>query len=171
MTSEGGCELSVEEDTGPRTIRPLTDAVPSQELRKPSPSGPPNTINVRRLLVTASRDWPAPALLRNVLEMLYRPHIVLVVGDATGGDRVAARQWTKMGGSVSVYRADWKNLGRRAGHARNEVMCHSLNPGTDLGLAFIFNNSRGATHCKTYAQSWGIVTYTWALSGPEWSAE
>jgi YspA, cpYpsA-related SLOG family len=130
----------------------------------------PDMTGVERVLVTGSRDWPAPNLMARVLRQCYRPGIVLVVGDARGADAHAVRVWRELGGQPAIYVADWKHLGRRAGVARNEVMVHSLVPGRDLALAFIFNGSRGATHCSQYAQEWGIKTLTWALSGAEWSA-
>jgi hypothetical protein len=109
-------------------------------------------------------------LLVRVLKDCYQPGTVLVVGDAGGVDKDSARIWRKQGGEVQVYVADWKHLGRRAGIVRNEIMVHSLVPGRDLTLAFIFNASRGATHCRRYAEEWGIKTLAWELSEAEWSA-
>jgi hypothetical protein len=125
-----------------------------------------DTTGVKRLLVTGSRDWPCAKVLCAVMKACYRPEITLVVGDARGVDSSVARIWRKQGGQVDVYEAQWSVYNRRAGIVRNEAMCQSLLPERDLALAFIYNNSRGATHCLAYAQEWSIQTMVWRVSSP-----
>jgi hypothetical protein len=126
----------------------------------------PDISAVQRLLVTVSRDWPAPTLLVKTLKDCYRQGMVLVVGDIRGTDPTVARYWRKQGGEVDVFGAEWARWGHRAWALRNEVMCRSLMPDRDLCLAFICNGDPISTHCLAYAQEWGIQSLDWRLTIP-----
>lgn len=54
-----------------------------------------------------------------------------------------------------VYPADWATQGRKAGILRNLAM---VRDGADRCIAFIQDESRGATHCATAAHQAGIET-------------
>lgn len=92
-----------------------------------------------RILVTGSRDWPRPTLLRGVLALAWHawPGAVLVNGGATGADEQAAAYWDGRGGAVQTYPAAMFTSPR----VRNQHM-------VDLG----------ATACLTFANAWASGT-------------
>ncbi len=120
-----------------------------------------------RILVTVSRSWRNWATMRDALRQVRERHpdAVLVHGDAPCGDRDAANLRRGMGGQVEAWPAKWREHGddcrcpnrtkvcRFAGFRRNLAMVESA---PDLVLAFIHNQSRGATHCADAAEAAGI---------------
>lgn len=112
-----------------------------------------------RVLVTGSRDWPDQKRLWEALDLTYEQHhkpgeiFLIVHGGAKGADTMA-RLWAsgrRRDGELSIYHemhpAQWMQNGRfvkAAGHQRNQRM---VDKGADLALAFIRNNSPGATGC------------------------
>jgi hypothetical protein len=114
-----------------------------------------------RILVTGSRDWgdrssAEKKRLETALRSFwnsYGPKSVLVSGACpTGADRLAETLWESWGGTVERHPADWR-MGRSAGPKRNRRMVES---GADVCLAFIKNESRGATGCVNMAEQAGI---------------
>jgi hypothetical protein len=79
--------------------------------------------------------------------------IVLIHGGAVGADLIAARYAEAMDWGIEEYRAKWELYGKRAGIMRNVEMVEA---GADVCLAFIYRNSRGATHCAGLAERAGI---------------
>lgn len=128
-----------------------------------------------RVLVTGSRDWDdyeaiTDALVEAVLQWIKdHPEVgtgettwVTVVHGAcpTGADRMADDFCTKVTNwTVERHPAKWRVDGRydpAAGFKRNVEMAAS---GIDLCLAFIKNNSNGATHCANTAEHrFGVPT-------------
>jgi YspA, cpYpsA-related SLOG family len=108
-----------------------------------------------RILVTGSRDWTDFAAIVEALRDWKATDAVLVEGGARGADRLAATIWRAWGLTVEEHRADWDRHGRRAGYLRNQEM---IAAGADVCLAFILDNSRGATHCANAAETAGIPT-------------
>ena len=122
-----------------------------------------------RVLVTGSRTWVDLDSVWRILDGLLLPErgtlssgneIVIVHGAANGADALAM-QWADArrddGWLVcdEPHPADWVSHGRKAGILRNLYM---VGLGADLCLAFIRDNSRGATHCATTAHMAGIET-------------
>lgn len=111
-----------------------------------------------RILVTGSRDWDDEGTIRLALAqitMLHGHEHVVVHGGARGADTIAgavADAWTG-GMTTETHPADWNQYGKRAGFVRNAEM---VNAGADVCLAFIRNNSRGATMCAQLAEKAGI---------------
>lgn len=117
-----------------------------------------------RILVTGSRTWTDRDSVWRVLDgMLFAPGavpIVVVHGAAAGVDTLAegwveARALASWPVESEVHPAHWVVHGRKAGILRN---IHMVGLGADLCLAFIRDNSRGATHCATAAHMAGIET-------------
>lgn len=137
-----------------------------------------------RILVTVSRSWSAWSVMRSALETTYAkyPGAILVHGDAARGDRDAAGMWRGLGGKDEPWPADWQrcasdcrhkpahtsnnhNYCPYAGFRRNTAMVESA---PAMVLAFIRDNSRGATHCAQAAEDAGIpvVRYDQGSPGP-----
>ncbi len=72
-----------------------------------------------------------------------------------GADNICEQYAHRLGITVELHPANWVRHGKRAGFLRNYKMVHS---GIDACLAFIHNNSKGATHCAELAQKAGIPT-------------
>jgi hypothetical protein len=114
-----------------------------------------------RILVTGSRDWEdLPTLYRAIEEAcrgISYHKVTIVHGHCpTGADRLAqiwAEEREEDGITVEHHPARWTVHGKAAGILRNIEM---VDAGADICLAFIKNNSRGATHCANYAESKGI---------------
>lgn len=116
-----------------------------------------------RILVTGSRQWVDAGLVSFTLGWVLggfqargvREHPVLVHGAARGADQLAAQIWTTYGLPDEPHPADWDAHGRRAGFLRNAEM---VALGADLCLAFIKDESPGATMCARLAKEAGIRT-------------
>jgi hypothetical protein len=112
-----------------------------------------------RVLVTGSRDWTDTDTICTALDeaLDHAPDHLLVVhgGCPTGADRIAGLWAIAARVPAITYRADWKNHGRAAGPIRNRAM---VDDGADLCLAFIKDDSRGASHTARLAEQAGIPT-------------
>lgn len=113
-----------------------------------------------RILITGSRDWPNEAAVRGALQRALDSvppgrEVRIVHGTAAGADTHAANfaRDTANRSVEEAHPADWNRHGRRAGFVRNQEMVDS---GADMVLAFINNNSRGATHAAAQAERAGI---------------
>ena len=107
------------------------------------------------ILVTGSRQWTDSTTIAAVLRRWRAPGVVLVHGGARGADRIAAAIWRAWGLPTEEHRADWDRHGRGAGRVRNRLMVAA---GADVCLAFIRDQSPGATHCADTAETAGIPT-------------
>lgn len=114
-----------------------------------------------RILITGSRDWDDETLVREALDS-FRDHIpktvqhILVSGGCrTGADLMAEDYARKVGWAVECHPADWGRYGKRAGYVRNKEM---VGLGADICMAFILNDSRGATMTVELAVAAGIET-------------
>lgn len=126
-----------------------------------------------RILVTGSRDWDDWGTLCQALDSeLVRlrlltdtnslPRRVTIVhgGCPTGADAMAGQWVARHRGegiiaNTEIHPAEWKLHGRFAGPKRNDQMVKS---GADVCMAFIKNNSRGASGCLAMAKKAGIPT-------------
>lgn len=125
-----------------------------------------------RLLVTGSRDWGNSAVVLKALRAVYsldKPDKVLVSGACpTGADRLAEVFWSHFGGTIERHPANWELHGKSAGYIRNSEM---VNAGADLCIAFIKNNSKGATMTTSLARKAGIPTYVFTDGAENVGAE
>ncbi|MGH3568652.1 MAG: SLOG family protein [Pseudonocardia sp.] len=112
----------------------------------------------RRVLVTGSRTWTDTRIIRDALATAWGAGTaVLVVGACpAGADTLAEACWRAWGGRVERHPADWARHGRTAGFLRNQ---HMVSLGADICLAFIRDNSPGASHTARLAESAGIPVH------------
>lgn len=121
---------------------------------------------MKRILITGSRDWQRDDLiafrLGEAVGELLRDgtpfsEVVLVSGACpTGADKMAETIAGRYGMAVERHPAQWRPYGiynPQAGRYRNQVM---VDLGADVCLAFIRNNSSGASHCAQAAEDAGI---------------
>lgn len=127
-----------------------------------------------RILVTGSRVWGRPALVREALFAVAAPaiargdRVVVVHGDARGVDSMAGGWAQRTGGPVveEPHPVNWGE-GKAAGYRRNKEM---VALGADVCLAFIApcerfscprprpHGTHGASHCAGQAERAGIPT-------------
>lgn len=125
-----------------------------------------------RILVTGSRDWEDRLAVYRALngicdeyDLNFEPDeygntmpkpskVTVVHGDCPTGADHWADQWC-LGSFFEAERhpADWNKYGKSAGPRRNEEM---VDLGADICLAFIKNDSKGATHTANLAEKAGI---------------
>jgi len=114
-----------------------------------------------KILVAGSRsvkseEWVhrmLDKLLINVVNATPTPQIVVIQGTARGPDRFA-RSWAiKNGHRYEDHPADWDNLGRRAGYARNEQMVKQR---PDAAVFFWDGESNGTLHAINLVKETGI---------------
>lgn len=114
-----------------------------------------------RVLVTGSRDWVKITVIRDALTAVMSENsllprsVTIVHGGASGADSIAGGLGRSMGMKVEVFPAQWNTYGKRAGYLRNAEMVAT---GPAICLAFIKNQSRGATMCADLAEEAGIET-------------
>lgn len=112
-----------------------------------------------RVLVTGSRTWQAPEIIMQALAEAWavrtRGDEFIVVHGAcpSGADAIAEKICRHFGWHSEKHPADWKRYGRSAGPVRNNEM---VKAGADVCLAFIMDNSPGASHCALAAERAGI---------------
>lgn len=129
-----------------------------------------------RILITGSREWPSSEFVDNALRTAVTSvfkgmewfegevSVTIVHGDAIGADKMAdlaARKMAALGINVVAepHPANWGKYGKRAGYVRNQEM---VDAGANVCIAFIYQESRGATMCAGLAEKAGIpvVRYT-----------
>jgi YspA, cpYpsA-related SLOG family len=119
-----------------------------------------------RILITGSRTWTDYETISNAINDVWlthgRPYGTIVVhGNARGADYLAGVAAKRKGFEVETHpvsNEEWKIKGLSAGHQRNANM---VDLGADVCLAFIKNESNGATGCAALAEKAGIPTHIW----------
>ena len=117
-----------------------------------------------RILITGSRDWTDATVIYNALSSISikeGEQVTVIHGGARGADYLAGQFAHHLGYNVEVHEADWDTYGKRAGYIRNKKM---VDLGADLCLAFIKNNSKGATHCSNAAMNADIPTRVFRIN-------
>lgn len=115
----------------------------------------------RRVLITGSQLWTDTRVIRDKLAQVWHPDTILMSGACPrGADRLCEACWTHWGGRVDRYPAQWFQDGqfrRNAGFRRNEEMVQAaVELGAERCLAFILDESSGATHTASHARRAGI---------------
>lgn len=130
-----------------------------------------------RILVTGSRTWTDKGIISRAFDSV-EPYlgmggmVTLIHGGAAGADTFAARIAKQRGWAIEEHPAQWTTHTdkcpdwhwglpkcKMAGHRRNAEM---VNSGVDICLAFIKDNSSGATGCADLARRAGIDTRVWS---------
>lgn len=118
-----------------------------------------------RVLVTGSRDWDDIETVKFSMVMAESgahhsgakgaSEITLVSGACpTGADRIAEELAEELRwGKIERHPANWEKYGKRAGFLRNKEMVDSH---PHICLAFIKNNSKGATMTADLAEKAGL---------------
>lgn len=112
-----------------------------------------------RILITGSRTWTDEERIRSVLGGFgFNPAATTLVsgGCPKGADMMCENTALDLGWHVELHHADWTRFGKRAGYIRNAEM---VNLGADMCLAFIKDNSPGASMTAQLASDAGIKTY------------
>lgn len=115
----------------------------------------------RRVLITGSRAWTNWFLIHNVLTSFHwmlagDNHITLVSGACPkGADMLCETTAGNLGWEIERHPADWKTHGKAAGFKRNDEM---VALGADVCLAFILDDSKGASYTADAAEKAGIET-------------
>ena len=114
-----------------------------------------------RILVTGSRDWSHRDVMADALRGFSDGSpITIVHGGARGADQMAGEWARKHGLEEEVFPAQWNTHGKRAGFVRNAEMVATQ---PDVCVAFIKNQSKGATMTADLAEAAGIPTYRWTV--------
>lgn len=111
-----------------------------------------------RILITGSRTWERVDIIRAALRDRQVLHGALTVVHGhcpRGADAIAHSLCAEWGWESEPHPADWATHGRRAGFIRNQ---HMVDLGADECLAFIRDNSAGASHTASVAEKAGIPT-------------
>jgi hypothetical protein len=126
-----------------------------------------------RVLVTGSRTWEHAEHVTSALEAVRADcagqgqRLTVVHGACPRGADAIADAWAiahhSEGVRVERHPADWDRIGRRAGFRRNSLMVAA---GADLCLAFIRDESTGATHCADRAEAAGIPVHRVTATSP-----
>lgn len=111
-----------------------------------------------RILVTGSRSWTDKVAIADAIRQAWidagKPYRVTVVhGGARGADYIADVFAKRMHFDTEPHIAEWERFGKAAGFVRNSEMVQA---GADICLAFIRNESKGATMCAKLAEEAGI---------------
>lgn len=103
-----------------------------------------------KLVIFGSRDaFPTVDMITHLLDAKFglspRNISFVISGKANGADR-CGETWARRHMIQVIERpADWKTIGKGAGHARNAVMAEEA----DFGLGFWKNNSGGTANMAT----------------------
>jgi hypothetical protein len=138
-----------------------------------------------RILVTGSRNWiDDGSVAQAITDVIVREtgvtvfpgdyDVTIVTGGASGADTQAGALGHMFGCKVEVHPAQWnthlpdcsevclsRRVCRRAGYVRNAKM---VKLGADICLAFIRDDSRGATMCADLAEKAGIPTVRYEVT-------
>ena len=111
----------------------------------------------KRVIITGSRTWPDEKRLTEALDRVWDEigPFTLVHGAARGADQMGESHQAALRRPTESHPADWERFGKRAGYVRNAEM---VSLGADLCVAFIHNESRGASMCADLADKAGIET-------------
>lgn len=116
-----------------------------------------------RILVCGSRTFSDYRIIEAVLTGFWTTsttmELILIEGEATGADTLAAEWATAAYVNVERYPANWELHGKAAGPIRNQEM---LDSGVDICFAFVDKPlavSRGTADMVNRCRNAGVKTY------------
>lgn len=101
---------------------------------------------MKRIAFVGCRDWTDRELIDSAMTSIRTPFIV-ITGDASGADRIAAELASDLALECVRHRADWDRLGHAAGPERNGRIVADC----DAVIAFWDGKSKGTLDCITQA--------------------
>jgi len=111
-----------------------------------------------RIIVCGSRDFNDLQSFKLVLDEYKSYDLHIVHGGAKGADVMAGAYAKAINIACTVFPAQWKKDGKKAGFLRNQRMLAESKP--DLVLAFYSNieqKSKGTAHMVRIAQEAGVA--------------
>jgi len=120
-----------------------------------------------KVLITGDRGWTAAGVIETVIKTMP-PDTIIVHGDASGADMIAAAYANARDMSTWAFPAQWQRWGgRRAGPMRNQRMIDEAKP--DLVVAFhnYLPGSKGTRDMVTKARLAGIPVQLFNAEGVE----
>jgi hypothetical protein len=101
--------------------------------------------------IVGSREFKNYELFSDVMKQYLSDISWVVSGGAPGADSLAEK-WAKENKKMlTIYPADWFNLGKRAGYVRNTDIVKN----SDMIIAFWDGKSKGTKHTIGLAQKMG----------------
>jgi len=101
--------------------------------------------------IVGSRDFKNYELFSDIMKQYLSDISWVVSGGAPGADSLAEK-WAKENKKMlTIYPADWLNLGKRAGYVRNTDIVKN----SDMIIAFWDGKSKGTKHTIGLAQKMG----------------
>lgn len=105
-----------------------------------------------KVIIAGTRTFKDYKLLVETCDRLLvkkHPNIEIVNGGANGADRLGGKYAIQKGYKMTQFKADWDNLGKGAGYARNKEMAEYA----DAAIIFWDGCSRGAKHMVELARN------------------
>ena len=106
-----------------------------------------------KLIIAGSREFNDYSLLEKELNPYKHIITEIVSGNARGADSLGERYALEYNIPIKIFKADWNNLGRRAGIVRN----HQMGNYADLLLAFWDGKSKGTKDMIDYMKKLGKI--------------
>lgn len=111
----------------------------------------------RLILVSGSREFPSPDLVKEHIRKEVTAHDRVMHGCARGVDTWAEEAARAIGATILRRPADWDRYGKRAGMLRNEVMFEEARQANDLRILIFWDGqSRGTKHMIDRCIAFGI---------------
>lgn len=110
-----------------------------------------------KIIVAGSRDFNDVELMRSELNSFVKElgtkSIEVVSGGARGADHLGEHYAKHYNQACSVFPADWKQYGKRAGYIRNAEMAKYA----EACIVFWDGKSKGTKHMIDLAKRYGII--------------
>lgn len=113
-----------------------------------------------KLAIIGSRTFDDYDLMRSTVDLTGVTEIIS--GGARGADALAERLANDHGIKLTVFRADWKNLGFKAGHIRNSLIVEAA----DVIIAYWDGVSTGTLDSIKKARKLGKPCIVYEFTRP-----